>query len=161
MDHSNISGTGTGTSHPAATDVAKESGKTVFGGTQLIDDPTNPHYVGHGVAHRDPKTGNPIDATIHIPTRGETHPTEFTVTKVSEAEKVTDKERLKSQFGIENPGKYHANWYKAKSIWNGLMGKMTSSRKHVEKAVKQRELANLETSAYEEEHGGYTFSKIT
>ncbi|KAJ2305412.1 hypothetical protein IWW55_001941 [Coemansia sp. RSA 2706] len=160
MLSNNISGTGTGTPHPAATDTAKESGTTVFGGVELVDNPANPAYIGHGVAHRDPKTGVPVDAHVHIPTRGELNPEEFAITKVAEASEFTDKERLQSKYSISNPGKYHANWYKAKSALNGMLGKVTGSQKYLEKAARQGDLATLELSAYNEENGGYTFAKV-
>ncbi|KAJ2690968.1 hypothetical protein IWW39_000327 [Coemansia spiralis] len=159
MNFTKLSGTGTGTPFPAATDVAKESGTLVFGGVELVDDTNSPHYIGHGVGHRDPKTGAPLSANIHIPTRGETHPSEFTVVNQANVCVVSDRERLESKYGIQSPGKYHANWYKTKSKVNGTLAKMTGSQKHLDKAVMQRDLAELELNAYVEENGGYTFAK--
>ncbi|KAJ2354296.1 hypothetical protein IWW50_004923 [Coemansia erecta] len=154
-----ISGTGTGTPYPAATDVAKETGTTAFGGTELVSDPNSPSYIGHGVAHRDPKTGAPIEAHVHIPTRGDLHPEEFATTKLVDAAASTDKEMLQSKYNISNPGKYHANWYRTKSMVNEMLGKLTGSQKYQEKAAMQSSLATLELSAYNEENGGYTFAK--
>ncbi|KAI8324911.1 hypothetical protein GQ54DRAFT_255623 [Martensiomyces pterosporus] len=159
MDPSNLSGTGIGTPYPAATDVAKESGKTVFGGAELVDDPASPGYIGHGVGHRDPKTGVPVSASVHIPTRGETHPSEFMVAATTEASIVSEKQRLENKYGIRTPRKYHANYYRSISALNGIVAKATGSKKHLEKATVQRDLADLELSAYAEDCGGYTFAK--
>ncbi|KAJ1902425.1 hypothetical protein LPJ66_000036 [Kickxella alabastrina] len=159
MDFNNLNGTGIGTPYPAATDVAKETGTTQFGGHELIDDPSSPHYIGHGIGHRDPETGTPIHPSIHVPTRGETHPSEFTVLKLNEADLVTDASKLESKFGINKAGKYHANWFKMKSRMNGVLAKVMRSDSHLEKSMKQGELAKLELSAFEEENGGYSFAK--
>ncbi|KAJ2163182.1 hypothetical protein GGF46_000112 [Coemansia sp. RSA 552] len=156
----NLQGTGTGTLYPAATDVAKEPGVKVFGGVELIDDPSSPAYIGHGVAHRDPTTGAPLDASVHIPTRGELHPEEFAVTAApADAAGATDLELLERKYNISSPGKYHANWYKTKSIVHSLLGKLTGSKKHMDKAAKQSDLATLELSAFSEASGGYSFAK--
>ncbi|KAJ1741599.1 hypothetical protein LPJ68_002674 [Coemansia sp. RSA 1086] len=152
-----ISGTGTGTPYPAASDVAKETGITSFGGVEVVDNAANPNYIGHGVGHRDPKTGAPVDAHIHIPTRGELHPEEFAATQMLEADVASNKEILQSEFNISNPGKYHAGWYKAKSIFNGVIGRMVSSQRHLDKAAKQGRLAALELSAYQEDNGDTPF----
>ncbi|KAJ2746586.1 hypothetical protein GGI20_001235 [Coemansia sp. BCRC 34301] len=154
-----LSGTGTGTPFPAATDVAKESGTLVFGGVELVDNPSNPQYIGHGVGHRDPRTGAPLSASVHIPTRGETHPNEFNVVSAANVDVVSERERLKVKYGIQTPGKYHANWYKTKSKVNGTLARVTGSQKHLGKALMQRDLAELELSAYFEENGGYSFAK--
>ncbi|KAJ2848800.1 hypothetical protein IWW36_003070 [Coemansia brasiliensis] len=154
-----ISGTGTGTPYPAATDVAKEAGRTNFGGVELVDNAANPNYIGHGVGHRDPKTGAPVDAHTHIPTRGELHPEEFATTQVVETAISSDKELLQSEFNISSPGKYHAGWYRTKSIFNSMIGRMMSSQKHLDRAAKQGRLAALELSAYQEDNGGYSFAK--
>ncbi|KAJ2451550.1 hypothetical protein EV183_003535 [Coemansia sp. RSA 2336] len=154
-----LSGTGTGTPYPAASDVAKEAGTTSFGGVELVDSATNPNYIGHGVGHRDPKTGAPVDAHTHIATRGELHPEEFAATQVAEADVTSDKEMLQSEFNISKPGKYHAGWYRTKSILNGMIGRMMSSQRHMDKAAKQGRLAALELGAYQEDNGGYTFAK--
>ncbi|KAJ1790130.1 hypothetical protein LPJ59_005217 [Coemansia sp. RSA 2399] len=159
MSLSKIHGTGTGTAHPAATDVAKESGTTVFGGVELISDPDNPQYIGHGVAHRDPKTGEPVSARVHIPTHGELHPESYNISAMADQALVTDADILETKYGITKPGKYHAGWYKAKSVANATLGKVTGSQKHVEKAVRQRDIARLEQSAFDELNGGYTFAK--
>ncbi|KAJ2492858.1 hypothetical protein IWW37_001030 [Coemansia sp. RSA 2050] len=159
MNSTKLSGTGTGTPFPAATDVAKESGTLVFGGVELVDDTNSPHYIGHGVGHRDPKTGAPLSANTHIPTRGETHPSEFTVVNQASLCKVSNRERLESKYGVQTPGKYHANWYKTKSKINSTLAKVTGSQKYSEKAMMQRDLAELELNAYVEESGGYTFAK--
>ncbi|KAJ2475749.1 hypothetical protein IWW56_005274 [Coemansia sp. RSA 2131] len=158
MNTTILSGTGTGTPYPAATDIAKETGTTSFGGAELVSDPNSPGYIGHGVAHRDPKTGAPVEAHVHIPTRGDIHPEEFAISKIVDAAASTDKETLKSKYNITNPGKYHANWYKTKSVVNALLGKVTGSQKYMEKAAKQSNLAALELSAYNEDNGGYTFA---
>ncbi|KAJ2710069.1 hypothetical protein H4R19_003932 [Coemansia spiralis] len=159
MDRVIASGTGTGTRHPAATDVAKESGTVVFGGVELVDDPASERYIGHGVAHRDAKTGAPVDARVHIPTRGELYPDEFAHAQAVDTAAATDAEELASRYNITKPGKYHANWYKAKSIANGLVAKVTRSPQYAEKAAMQRDLASLEKGAYNEKSGGYTFAK--
>ncbi|KAJ2505002.1 hypothetical protein IWW47_002257 [Coemansia sp. RSA 2052] len=159
MNFTKLSGTGTGTPFPAATDVAKESGTLMFGGIELVDDPSSPQYIGHGVGHRDPKTGAPLSASVHIPTRGETHPSEFNVANQVSVSVVSEREHLENKYGIHTPGKYHANWYKTKSRVNGTLAKVTRSQKHLDKAVMQRDLAELELSAYFEENGGYTFAK--
>ncbi|KAJ2613502.1 hypothetical protein H4S08_002163 [Coemansia sp. RSA 1365] len=160
MNQVKLSGTGTGTQYPAATDVAKESGTTAFGDTELVDDPNSPNYIGHGVGHRDPKTGAPMDASVHIPTRGELYPEEFALAKVVDTTKATDSEMLEARYNISNPGKYHANWYKTKSTMNGILARMTGSQKHLHKAAMQSELAALEMGAYNEKSGGFTFSKL-
>ncbi|KAJ2784570.1 hypothetical protein H4R18_001035 [Coemansia javaensis] len=159
MDLGTLSGTGAGTRYPAATDVAKEGGGVAAGGAELVDDPSSPNYIGHGVGHRDPKTGAPVDARVHIPTRGELHPEEFAIAQAADAAAVTDAERLASKYGISKPDKYHANWYKAKSILNGAVARAAGSERHLAKATMQRDLAALELSAYSEQSGGYTFSK--
>ncbi|KAJ1668409.1 hypothetical protein IW140_000237 [Coemansia sp. RSA 1813] len=159
MSFGKIHGTGTGTTHPAATDVAKESGTTVFGGVELISDPNNPQYIGHGVAHRDPKTGSPISASVHIPTHGELHPESYNISTTADQTVATSSDLLESKYGISRPGKYHASWYKAKSVANATVGKVTGSQKHLEKAVRQSDIARLEQSAFEELNGGYTFTK--
>ncbi|KAJ2723625.1 hypothetical protein GGI07_002507 [Coemansia sp. Benny D115] len=161
MDYNKLVGTGTGTPYPAATDTAKEGGQTVFGGFELIDDPTNPHYIGHGVGHRDPKSGQPISALVHIPSRGETNPKEFTMGAAVEAQVETYGELLESKYGIQTPGKYHANWFKTKSMMHGVLAKITKSEKHMEKAISHRELADLELNAFNDVNGGYSFSKIS
>lgn len=153
-----ISGTGTGTNYPAATDIAKENGTTIFGGTQLIDDPMDPQYQGHGVGHRDPKTGQAVDAHTHIPARGETHPEEFAVAQVDSKEQ-NSSDILLTKYGVSSPSKYHANWYKTLGILNGMMGKMSGRQKFLEKATRQRDLGSLEMKAFEEAHGGFTFAK--
>ncbi|KAJ2084402.1 hypothetical protein H4R24_000032 [Coemansia sp. RSA 988] len=160
MNQDKLSGTGTGTQYPAATDVAKESGATNHGGTELVDDPNNPNYIGHGVGHRDPKTGTPMDAFVHIPTRGELHPEEFALAKVSDSVKATDAEILEAKYNISKPGKYHANWYKTKSTMNGIFAKITGSQKYFHKAAMQSDLATLELGAYNENSGGYSFSRL-
>ncbi|KAJ1998269.1 hypothetical protein GGI04_005076, partial [Coemansia thaxteri] len=120
-----LSGTGTGTPFPAATDVAKEKGTLVFGGVELVDDPSSPHYIGHGVGHRDPKTGAPLSAHMHIPTRGETHPGEFVFVNQVGPDVESDRELLASKYGIQKPGKYHANWFKTKGAVNGALAMVT------------------------------------
>ncbi|KAJ1736293.1 hypothetical protein LPJ61_000077 [Coemansia biformis] len=161
MDRIITHGTGTGTRHPAATDVAKESGAVVFGGTELVDDPSSPGYIGHGVGHRDPKTGVPVDARVHIPTHGELHPEEYTISQAADVDAGadTDTEKLERLYNISKPGKYHANWYKTKGIANGLAAKVTRSQQLATKAAMQRDLASLEMSACSEKSGGYSFAK--
>ncbi|KAJ2791611.1 hypothetical protein H4R21_006293, partial [Coemansia helicoidea] len=103
MDRVIANGTGIGTRYPAATDVAKESGTAVFGGVELVDDPTSERYIGHGVAHRDPKTGAPVDARVHIPTRGELYPEEFALAQTADPDAVTHREKLASMYNIAKP----------------------------------------------------------
>ncbi|KAJ2538362.1 hypothetical protein EV175_006485, partial [Coemansia sp. RSA 1933] len=123
MSFGKINGTGTGTAHPAATDVAKESGTTVFGGVELVSDPNDPQYIGHGVAHRDPKTGEPVSARVHISTHGELHPESYNIAVAADQTLVSNADILESKYGIAKPNKYHAGWYKTKSMANATMGK--------------------------------------
>ncbi|KAJ1995843.1 hypothetical protein GGI25_000281 [Coemansia spiralis] len=159
MSLTKLQGTGTGTQLPAATDVAKESGTVIFGGVELIDDPNNPQYIGHGVAHRDPKTGQPVSAFDHIPTRGELYPEEFAILTTVDQTSASDSELLEGKYGIVDPGKYHANWFRTKSLLNTTLAKITGSQKHRDKAEMQRDIAKLELSAFNENNGGYTFAK--
>ncbi|KAJ2481268.1 hypothetical protein IWW56_001872 [Coemansia sp. RSA 2131] len=103
-------------------------------------------------------TGAPVEAHVYIPTCSDIHPEEFAISKIVDAAASTDKETLKSKYNITNPGKYHANWYKTKSVVNALLEKVTGSQKYMEKAAKQSNLAALELSAYNEDNDRYTFA---
>ncbi|KAJ2529598.1 hypothetical protein EV175_007360, partial [Coemansia sp. RSA 1933] len=72
-----IVGTGAGTGIKAATDIDKEHGLTEAGGYPLVTDWNDPRYIGHGLGHRDPRTGEPIAANVHIPTDGELNPQNY------------------------------------------------------------------------------------
>ncbi|KAJ2795172.1 hypothetical protein H4R21_005220 [Coemansia helicoidea] len=50
-------------------------------------------------------------------------------------------------YNIAKPDKYHANWYRAKSIANRLAAKLARSQLRAEKAAMQWDLATLEMSA--------------
>ncbi|KAJ1950345.1 hypothetical protein EC988_004422, partial [Linderina pennispora] len=113
----------------------------------LISDPTNPFYIGHGIGHRDPKTGAMVDPSVHIPARGETHPGEFQAVKMAEEKEATNAQLLESRYGITTPNKYHAGWYRLKSRLSAAAAMATKSQKWFEVAAHQKALADLEANA--------------
>ncbi|KAJ1827291.1 hypothetical protein LPJ56_001740 [Coemansia sp. RSA 2599] len=152
----NIGGTGAGTGIKAATDVAKESGLTEAGGYPLIADWNDSRYIGHGVAHRDPKTGEPVPANVHIPADGELNPQNYINTIMVEEDPEEARQRTRDAFLLKYNKKkasdYRANMYK-------LAGSIQSKLGNKEAGAKKLERAKLEREAYHVDHSEIHFRK--
>ncbi|KAJ2798050.1 hypothetical protein H4R20_004962 [Coemansia guatemalensis] len=149
-----ISGTGAGTGTRAATDIAKESGLEEAGGYPLVTDWDDPKYIGHGVGHRDPKTGEPMPASVHIPADGELNPQNYIRTEAAEANPEEVRQRTRDAF-IHKYGKKRASLYRANM--HQVLGKlqlMVGSNAAGEKNI---ERASLEHAAYQVDHSEIHF----
>ncbi|KAJ1724003.1 hypothetical protein LPJ53_001698 [Coemansia erecta] len=149
-----ISGTGAGTGTKAATDVAKETGLTEAGGYPLIADWNDSRYIGHGVAHRDPKTGEPLPAEVHIPADGELNPQNYINTTAVEEDPAEMRQRTRDAFLLtynkKKASEYRANMYK-------LAGSIQSKFGAKEAGAKKIERAKLEHAAYHVDHSEIHF----
>ncbi|KAJ2005832.1 hypothetical protein GGI04_000648 [Coemansia thaxteri] len=149
-----IAGTGAGTGIKAATDIDKERGLSEAGGYPLVADWNDPNYIGHGVGHRDPKTGEPVPANIHIPTDGELNPQNYVSTAVAEEDPNEVRQRIRDAFlqkyGMKRASLYRANLYSVTSaIQLRLGGKEAGAR--------NGERAKLERAAYQVDHSEIHF----
>ncbi|KAJ2867690.1 hypothetical protein GGH94_000657 [Coemansia aciculifera] len=149
-----ISGTGAGTGIKAASDIDKEHGLIEAGGYPLISDWSDPKYIGHGVGHRDPKTGDPVPANVHIPSDGELNPHNYlNVAAVEEDPQVT-RQRIRDAFLLKyNKNKaslYRANMY---SVIGGIQSRVGRR----DAGSKNSERATLERAAYQVDHSEIHF----
>ncbi|KAJ2223637.1 hypothetical protein GGF40_001170 [Coemansia sp. RSA 1286] len=154
----NIGGTGAGTGTRAATDVAKETGLVDAGGYPLISDWNDSRYIGHGVAHRDPKTGEPVPANVHIPADGELNPQNYINTTVVEENPEEVRQRTRDAFlqkyNKKRASDYRANMYK-------MAGNIQSKLGNKEAGAKKLERAKLEHEAYHVDHSEIHFRRDT
>ncbi|KAJ2508378.1 hypothetical protein IWW47_000642 [Coemansia sp. RSA 2052] len=152
--HTRISGTGAGTGTKAATDIDKENGLVDAGGYPLIADWNDPKYIGHGVGHRDPKTGEPVAASIHIPSDGELNPQNYlNVTAVEEDPNVV-RQRVRDAF-LTKYGKNKASLYRANMY--SIVGGIQSRVGRRDAGSRSKERATLERAAYQVDHSEIHF----
>ncbi|KAJ2819679.1 hypothetical protein IWW50_005373 [Coemansia erecta] len=149
-----ISGTGAGTGIRAATDIAKESGLTEAGGYPLISDWNNPGYIGHGVAHRDPKTGEPMPASMHLQADGERNPQNYINMTMAEEDPEAVRQHTRDAFMVKYDKKraslYRANMYQVLGKMQSLVGSRAASERSTERA-------KLEHAAYSVDHSEIHF----
>ncbi|KAJ2451955.1 hypothetical protein EV183_003260 [Coemansia sp. RSA 2336] len=149
-----ISGTGAGTGIRAATDIAKESGLAEAGGYPLVSDWNDPRYIGHGVGHRDPKTGEPVPAHIHLAADGEANPQNYISTIAveddPEAERQLVRDAFTDRYGNKRASLYRANAYQVLGKLETLVGSIQTGEKHTERA-------RLEHAAYNVDHSDIHF----
>lgn len=149
-----IAGTGAGTGIKAATDIDKETGLTEGGGYPLISDWNDPGYIGHGVGHRDSKTGEPAPADVHIPTDGEVNPQNYIGTT---AEEINPEEKRQlardaflNKYNKKKASLYRSNMYKLAGSIQSMAGRKTTAEKILERA-------KLERDAYDVDHSEIHF----
>ncbi|KAI8320706.1 hypothetical protein GQ54DRAFT_298450 [Martensiomyces pterosporus] len=151
-----LSGTGAGTGTAAATDIDKETGRTEAGGYPLISDWSDPGYIGHGVGHRDPKTGEPIPATEHIETDGEKNPQNYLQVLAVEENPTEVRQRVRDAFlqkyNAKKANQYRANYYQALGKIQNKVGSKTAAAANLERA-------ELEHAAYVVDHSEIHFRK--
>ncbi|KAI8320422.1 hypothetical protein GQ54DRAFT_219668 [Martensiomyces pterosporus] len=142
-----LRGTGVGTGVNAATDVDLESGITAAGGCELISDWSNPAYIGHGVAHRDPKTGEPLPATVHIPTDGELHPENYKLAPTAwedpEAAHQQKRDELLKKYHVSRAHQYRANFYKAVGRIEVAVGSKEAGKADMERGRLEKEVYRI------------------
>ncbi|KAI9504158.1 hypothetical protein GGI25_001300 [Coemansia spiralis] len=144
-----ISGTGAGTGTKVATDIDKESGLIEAGGYPLVTDWNDPKYIGHGLGHRDPKTGNPIPANVHIPSDGELNPQNYISTAMVEENPEEKRQRIRNTF-LETYNKKKASLYRANAYsFIGSIQKKTGGKQSAEKNL---ERSRIEREAYYVDH---------
>ncbi|KAJ2657201.1 hypothetical protein IWW48_004617 [Coemansia sp. RSA 1200] len=145
-----IIGTGAGTGIKAATDVDKEHGDFEAGGYPLIADWNDPRYIGHGLGHRDPKTGNPVPPDVHISTDGELNPHNYINTVYVEENPEEKRQHTRNAF-LQTYNKKRASLYRA-NIYNMIgavqckTGSKISGERHLERARIEREAYNVDHS---------------
>ncbi|KAJ2028671.1 hypothetical protein IWW57_002046 [Coemansia sp. S610] len=149
-----ISGTGAGTGFKAATDIDKENGLVEAGGYPLVSDWNDPKYIGHGVGHRDPKTGDPIPANVHIPSDGELNPQNYLNVAAVEEDPQAARQRIRDAFLLKYDKKkaslYRANMYSAIGGIQSKVGRRDAGSKSSERGA-------LERAAYQVDHSEIHF----
>ncbi|KAJ2614122.1 hypothetical protein H4S08_001857 [Coemansia sp. RSA 1365] len=154
LDALKISGTGAGTGTRAATDIAKETGLEEAGGYPLVIDWNDSRYIGHGVGHRDPKTGKPMPANVHIPTDGELNPQNYIRTEIAEENPDEVRQRTRDAFmhkyGKKQARLYRANMHQVLGKLQLMIGSKTAGEMNIERA-------NLEHAAYQVDHSEIQF----
>ncbi|KAJ2534873.1 hypothetical protein IWW43_002068 [Coemansia sp. RSA 1935] len=149
-----IIGTGAGTGTKAATDIAKETGLIEAGGYPLISDWNDPGYIGHGVAHRDPKTGEPVPANVHLMSDGELNPQNYIRTMAAEEDPEEARQHTRDAFTTRY-NKKHASLYRANMYQ--LLGKIQSLVGSHTTAEQSAERARIEHAAYSVDHSEIHF----
>ncbi|KAJ2786117.1 hypothetical protein H4R18_000149 [Coemansia javaensis] len=155
LQPTSIAGTGAGTGIRAATDVAKESGLSEAGGYPLVADWTDPRYIGHGVGHRNPKTGAPVPATVHIPTDGELNPHNYASAAAAadedpEAARQRTRDAFAGKYGPARPSAYRAAVCR-------LLGRIQCAVGRTAAGQELLERARLEHAAYAVDHSEIHF----
>ncbi|KAJ2160369.1 hypothetical protein GGF46_002317 [Coemansia sp. RSA 552] len=149
-----ISGTGAGTGTRVATDIAKETGLVEAGGYPLVTDSNDPAYIGHGVGHRDPKTGQPVAADEHISSDGEVNPQNYINTVVvdedPEAARQHTRDAFQQRYGKKQASLYRANAYQFLGKLQSLFGSRAAGERSTERA-------RLEHAAYDVDHSTVQF----
>ncbi|KAJ2297707.1 hypothetical protein IWW55_004701 [Coemansia sp. RSA 2706] len=149
-----ISGTGAGTGTRAATDIAKEAGLTEAGGYPLVSDWNDPGYIGHGVGHRDPKTGDPVPANVHLPSDGELNPQNYISVMAAEEDPEEVRQRTRDAF-LQRYNKKRASLYRANMFQ--MAGKLQSLVGSKTAGARSTERARLEHAAYSVDHSEIHF----
>ncbi|KAJ1899866.1 hypothetical protein LPJ66_001841 [Kickxella alabastrina] len=156
LAYTNIVGTGAGTGIKAATDVAMEAGLTEAGGYPLISDFNDTRYIGHGVAHRDPRTGEPLPAHIHIPTDGELNPKNYVASTIVYEDPAKVQQHTRDAFLLKY-NKKSASHYR--SNYFNFVGSVQSKLGQKEAGQRKLERAKLERAAYDVDYNAMQFCR--
>ncbi|KAJ1933941.1 hypothetical protein FBU59_005859 [Linderina macrospora] len=143
-----LRGTGVGTGCKAVSDVDLESGASEANGYKLISDFTNPGYIGHGVGHRDPKTGKPLPATVHIPTDGELHPERYISTATEYEDPAVALQRQRNafleRFNVKKASLVRATYFEWIARAQRLLGNKSTAEECSERARQERDVYAIE-----------------
>ncbi|ORX74771.1 hypothetical protein DL89DRAFT_264576 [Linderina pennispora] len=143
-----LRGTGVGTGCKAVSDVDLENGTSEANGYKLISDFTSPGYIGHGVGHRDPKTGKPLPASVHIPTDGELHPERYISTAIEYEDPAAALQWRRSEFlekyNVKRASLVRATYFEWTASAQKLVGKKFAAEECLERAAFEREVHAIE-----------------